>query len=109
MLHYSNFDDVACITTGIAITNPCLVNRIRNQAADLSDYEIAAHLANAIASATDAGHSLAWEASQYGESSAETLVDHEYFEELAAAWSMVAIEHQIDSFDVLYAEDASIH
>ena len=109
MLQYSNFDDVACITTGIAITNPCLVNRIRNQAADLSDYEIAAHLANAIASATDAGHSLAWEASQYGEGSAETLVDHEYFEDLVAAWSLVATNREIDSLDGLLTEAVSVH
>lgn len=109
MLHFSNFDDVACITNGIAVTNPSMVTRIRNQASNLSEYEIAAHLGNAIASAADAGHNLAWEECQYGESRAETLVDQEYFEELAAAWSLVASEHHLDSLDGLFAEDALVH
>ncbi len=109
MLHISNFDDVACITNGIAVTNPAMVTRIRNQAANLSEYDIAAHLGNAIASATDAAHNLAWERCHYGEVRAETLVDHEYFEELAAAWSLVANEHHLDSLDVLSGEDTSIH
>jgi len=109
MLHFSNFDDVACITNGIALTNPTMVARIRGQAAHLSDYDIAAHLANAIASSTDAAHNLAWEQHHYGESRAETLVDHEYFEDLAAAWSLVAIEHQLDSLDMVLTEDTAIH
>ena len=74
MLHYSNFDDVACITNGITVTNPAMVARIRGQVAHLSDYDIAAHLSNAIASSTDAAHALAWEQSQLGEACAETLV-----------------------------------
>ena len=84
MLHYSNFDDVACITNGITVTNPAMVARIRAQSAHLTDYDIAAHLGNAIASSTDAAHSLAWEESQFGEARAETLVDAEYFDDLVA-------------------------
>ena len=104
MLHISNFDDVACITTGIAITNPAMVARLRNQAVRLTPSDIAAHLANAIANATDAAHALAWEQEQFGEGHPETQVDHEYFEELVAAWSLIASEHQIDSLDAVLAE-----
>jgi len=57
----SAFDDIACVTTGITVTNPAMVARIQIQSAPLSDYEIAAHLASAIASATDAAHARAWE------------------------------------------------
>ncbi len=109
MLHYSNFDDVACITNGITVTNPAMVARIRGQAAHLSDYEIAAHLSNAIASSTDAAHALAWEQSQLGEACAETLVDAEYFEELVAAWSLIASERGIDSLDGLLIDVVAVH
>jgi hypothetical protein len=74
-----------------------------------ADYEIAAHLANAIASATDAGHARAWEESQFGEVRAETLVDHEYFEDLVATWSLVAIQREIDSLGGLLTEEMSVH
>jgi hypothetical protein len=57
----------------------------------MSDYEIT----NAIASATDATHARAWEESQFGEARAETLVDHEYIEDLVATWSMVATQREI--------------
>ena len=109
MLHFSNFDDVACITNGITVTNPAMVARIRGQAAQLSDYDIAAHLSNAIASSTDAAHALAWEQSQLGEASAETLVDAEYFEELVAAWSLISNERGIDSFDGLLIDVVAVH
>jgi len=105
----SAFDDFAASTAGIAITNPAMVARIQLQSATMSDYEITAHLANAIASATDAAHARAWEESQFGEASAETLVDHEYFEDLVAAWTLVATERAIDSFDALLNEAASVH
>ena len=108
MLHFSNFDDVACVPCGITITNPAMVHRIRSQALNLSTTEIAAYLANAIANATDAAHALAWEQATFGEARPETQVDHEYFEELVAAWSLVATDHEIDSLDALL-EDASIH
>ena len=109
MLHYSNFDDVACITNGITVTNPAMVARIRAQSATMSDYEIAAHLGNAIASSTDAAHALAWEQGQLGEASAETLVDAEYFEELVAAWSLIASERGIDSLDGLLIDVVAVH
>jgi hypothetical protein len=109
MLHYSNFDDVACITNGITVTNPAMVARIRSQAEHLSDYEIAAHLSNAIASSTDAAHAFAWEQSQLGEASAETLVDAEYFEELVAAWSRIASERGIDGLDGLLIDVVALH
>lgn len=109
MLHISNFDDVACITTSIAITNPAMVIRLRNQATHLSASDIAAHLAGAIANATDAAHALAWEEEQFGEGRPETQVDHEYFEELVAAWSVIASEHQISSLDTYLLDMASVH
>jgi len=109
MLHFSNFDDVACIACGITITNPAMVARLRNQAHHLSASEIAAHLAGAIANATDAAHALAWEEAQFGEGRPETQVDQEYFEELVAAWSIIATEHQIASLDACLLEAASIH
>lgn len=109
MLHFSNFDDVACITTGITVTNPAMVARIRAQSADSSDYEIAAHLANAIASSNDAAHARAWEESQFGEARAETLVDAEYFEDLVAVWSLIASEHGIDSLDGLLIDVVAVH
>lgn len=109
MLHISNFDDVACITTGITVTNPAMVARIRAQSAYLTDYDIAAHLGNAIASSTDAAHSLAWEESQFGEARAETLVDAEYFDDLVAAWSLIASERGIDSLDGLLIDVVAVH
>ena len=108
MLHISNFDDVACITTGIAINNPAMVARLRAQAHHLPASDIAAHLAGAIANATNAAHARAWEEDQFGEARPETQVDHEYFEELVAAWSLIASEHQITSLDALL-EEISIH
>eukprot|EP01037_Dinobryon_pediforme_P016747 gene16747-16927_t len=109
MLHYSNFDDVACITNGITVTNPAMVARIRAQSAHLTDYDIAAHLGNAIASSTDAAHSLAWEESQFGEARAETLVDAEYFDDLVAAWGLIASERGIDSLDGLLIDVVAVH
>lgn len=109
MLHFSNFDDVACITTGITVTNPAMVARIRAQSAQLSAYEIAAHLGNAIASSSDAGHALAFEESQFGEARAETLVDAEYFEDLVAAWSLIASERGVDSLDGLLIDVVAVH
>ena len=109
MLHTSTFADVACIPCGITITNPAMVARIRTQADHLSASEITAHLGNAIANATDAAHALAWEEAEFGEARPETQVDHEYFEELVAAWSLVASEHEIASLDALLIEGAALH
>lgn len=109
MLHFSNFDDVACITTGITVTNPAMVARIRAQSVHLSAYEIAAHLGYAIASSTDAAHARSFEESQFGEARAETLVDAEYFEDLVAAWSLIASERGIDSLDGLLIDVVAVH
>lgn len=109
MLYISNFDDVACITNGITITNAAMVIRIRAQSSQMPDHEIAAHLANAIASSTDAAHARAWEESQFGEVRAETLVDHEYFVDLVAVWGLIASERQIESLDGLLVAMTSIH
>ena len=109
MFYTSAFDEFACVSCGITVTNPAMVARIRAQAAKMSDYEIAAHLANAIDSSTDAAHAFAWEQSQFGEASAETLVDAEYFEELVATWSLIASERGIDSLDGLLIEVVAVH
>jgi hypothetical protein len=108
MFQCSNFDDIACVVTGITTANPAMVARIRTQSEQLGSYDIAAHLANAIASANDAAHARNWEESQFGEASAETLVDTEYYEELVAAWSLVASERQVAGFDSLLGE-AVVH
>lgn len=109
MFYTSAFDEFACVPCGITVTNPAMIARIRAQAATMSDYEIAAHLGNAIASSTDAAHALSWEQSQLGEASAETLVDAEYFEELVAAWSLIASERGIDSLDGLLIDVVAVH
>lgn len=105
----SVFDDITCAATGITITNPAMVARVQARSAAMPDCEIAAHLANAIASATDAAHARAWEESQFGEARPETLVDHEYFEDLVAAWTLVATQRDIDSLDGLLGEVVSVH
>jgi hypothetical protein len=44
-----------------------------------------------------------------GEARAETLVDHKYFEDLVAAWSLVATQREIDSLAGLLTEEMSVH
>ena len=97
----SSFDEIAGIACGIEITNPAMVARLRRAADSLSPYEIAASLAQAIAESTDADHLRAYEEAQFGEASPEAIVDAEYYEELAAAWSLVAGEHQLPSVETL--------
>ncbi len=109
MLHISNFDDVACIITGITVTNPAMVDRIRRQAFIHSDQEITAHLANAIANASDAGHAHAWEESNFGQAAPETQVDLEYYQDLVTAWSLVASERGIETLDALHCADHLAH
>ncbi|MDR6511908.1 hypothetical protein J2792_002791 [Novosphingobium capsulatum] len=106
---FSILDEVACVLTGITARNPAMVARLRRQAKAMPPAEIAAHLANAIASATDAAHARAWEEAEHGMASAETLVDHEYYGELVAAWSLVAGEHQITSLDPWLGERDRLH
>lgn len=109
MLHISNFDDVACIITGTTITNPAMVHRIRRQALNHSDPEITAHLANAIANASDAAHASAWEECNFGEAAPETQVDLEYYHDLVSAWSLIATERGIETFDTLHFTDHFVH
>src|SRR3546814_10120282 len=72
-----------------------MVARIRRVADTLNRYEIAARLADAITDAADAVHTRAFEEAQFGEASADAIVDCEYYDDLAAAWSLVASEHQL--------------
>lgn len=109
MFHLASFDEIAGIAHGIEITNPAMVARIRNAADSLNRYEISARLANAITEAADAAHARAFEESQFGEASADAIVDCEYYDELAAAWSLVASEHQLISANAIFSHDGSVH
>ena len=109
MLHISNFDDVACIITGITVTNPAIVDRIRKHALMHSAREIKAHLANAIANASDAAHTFAWETSNYGQATSETQVDLEYYRDIVSAFSLVTSERGIETLDALHFNDNLIH
>ena len=59
--------------------------------------------------AADAAHVRAFEQAQFGEASADAIVDSEYYDDLAAAWSLVAGEHQLISPDAIFAHDGSVH
>jgi len=109
MFHLATFDEIAGIAHGIETTNPAMVDRIRRAADRLNRYEIAARLAHAIAEAADAAHVRAFEQAQFGEASADAIVDSEYYDDLAAAWSLVAGEHQLISPDAIFAHDGSVH
>ena len=109
MLQISSFDDVACIITGITVTNPAMVDRIRKQAMIHSDQEITAHLTNAIANALDAAHAHAWEENNYGQAAPETQVDREYCQDRVSAWSLVASERRIETLDAPHFADHLIH
>lgn len=54
-------------------------------------------------------HVRAWEESNFGEASADAIVDAEYHDELAAAWSLVAAEHQLIGPDIYLALGGSMH
>ena len=71
--------------------------------------QIAARLADAITDAADAAHTRAFEEAQFGEASADAIVDCEYYDDLAAAWSLVASEHQLINPDAIFAHDGSVH
>lgn len=107
MFNLASFDEIAGIAHGIEITNPGMVGRIRRAADTVSRYEIAARLAQAITEAADAAHTRAFEEAQFGQASADAIVDQEYYGELAAAWSLVASEHQLMGED--FADDGSVH
>ena len=63
----------------------------------------------AITEAADAAHTRDFEDAQFGEASADAIVDCEYYDELAAAWSLVAAEHQLITPEILIAHDGSVH
>lgn len=105
----TSFADVAGIGHGILFTNPHLVNRLRGIAENLNHYEIAAHLGNAITSANDADHARSYEEAYLLEASPETIADCEYYNELAAAWSIVATEHHLTSLETILTNDGSVH
>ena len=109
MLRISNFDDVACIITGITVTNPAMVDRIRKQARNLTVQDITANLAAAIGNATDAAHAQAWEESNFGQAAPETLVDLEYYNDLVSAWSLVASARGIGTLDTLHMFEHLAH
>lgn len=97
----TSFDEVAGIAHGIEITNPGMVARIRRAADSLNPHEIAARLGQAVREAADAAHIRAFEEAQFGQASADAIVECEYQDELASAWSLVATEHQLYSIDAL--------
>jgi hypothetical protein len=105
----TSFDEIVGIARGIEIVNPSMVDRIRRAANHLNRYEIAARLAQAITEAADAAHARAFAEVHFGEASADANVDAEYYDDLAAAWSLVASEHQLISPDVLFTQDGSVH
>ena len=109
MFHLASFDEIAGVAHGIEVTNPWLVARIRRAAENLNAYEIAARLGQAITEATDAAHARDFEQAQFGEASADAIVDCEYYDELAAAWSLVASEHQLISADAIFSHVGSVH
>jgi len=109
MLQYHPFDAMPDFVDGIELSNPAMVERVRQAADKLSPYEISAHLANAITSAADAAHTRAWEEAHYGEASADAIVDAEYHDELAAAWSLIAAEHHLVEPDITLALNGLLH
>ena len=109
MFQFAQFDEIAGIAHGIEITNPAMVARIRRVADTLNRYEIAARLADAITEATDAAHARDFEQAQFGEASADAIADCEYYDDLAAAWSLVASEHQLIVPHSIFAHDGSVH
>jgi hypothetical protein len=109
MFHLASFDEIAGAAHGIEVTNPSMVARIRRAADSLNPYEIAARLAQAITEAADAAHTRDFEQAQFGEASADAIVDCEYYDELAAAWSLVTAEHQLITPEIIIAHDGSVH
>ncbi|MFT4026825.1 MAG: hypothetical protein QM676_08505 [Novosphingobium sp.] len=109
MFHLASFDEIAGVAHGIEVTNPSMVARIRHAADSLNAHEIAARLAQAITVAADAAHTRDFEEAQFGEASADAIVDCEYYDELAAAWSLVAAEHQLITPEIIIAYDGSVH
>lgn len=101
--------DTAGFGASIDILNPSLVQRIRRNAARMDRHEIFAQLDSAIADAANAHRARRWEEAQLGEASADAIVDCEYHDDLAAAWSLVAAEHQLITEDSVLLHDGSVH
>lgn len=101
--------DSADFGVSIDILNPSLVQRIRRNAAAMNRQELFAQLHGAIADAANAHHARRWEEAQLGEASADAIVDCEYHDDLAAAWSLVAAEHQLITEDSILLHDGLIH
>lgn len=109
MLAFTQLDAMSGSAHDIETLNPAMVSRLRAQAARLDHYQIAVHLADAIAAATDAAHISRWQEHAYGEASPEAMVDQEYHDDLVSAWTLIAAEHQLVNLDVLFADDRSFH
>jgi len=103
MFTHSILSDAIAFGDTIDILNPLLVARIRRAADTLNAYEISAQLHDAIAEAAHARDVAHWEEYQLGQASADAIVECEYHDELAAAWSLVASEHR------LITHDGSVH
>jgi hypothetical protein len=102
-------NDTADFGASIDLLNPSLVQRVRRQAAGMDRQELFAQLHGAIANATNARHAWRWQEAQFGEASADAIVDCEYHDDLAAAWSLVAAEHQLVTEDSILLHDWSVH
>jgi hypothetical protein len=101
--------DTAGFGASIDVLNPSLVQRIRRSAAGMNRQQLFAQLHVAIADAANAHHARRWEEAQLGEASAEAIVDCEYHDDLAAAWSLIAAEHQLITEDSILLQDGSVH
>ena len=108
MFTHSILSDTAGFGASIDLLNPGLVARIRRAADTMNRHEISARLHDAIAEAANALHARNWEEAQFGEASADAIVDCEYHDDMAAAWSLVAAEHQLITEDSI-AHDGSVH
>jgi hypothetical protein len=109
MFSFTSLHEISGVSHAIDAINPGLVRRIRRAADTLNRHEIAARLADAITEAADAAHIRAWQKAEFGEASAEAIVDDEYQAELAAAWSLVASEQGLFSPELLIAADRPLH
>lgn len=101
--------DTAGFGASIDIFNPSLVQRIRRNAAHMNQQEVCAELHRAIADAANARSMRDWEEAQFGEASADAIVECEYHDDLAAAWSLVAAEHQVVTEDSILDHGRSVH
>jgi len=109
MITFTQFDEMSGPGHDIEIVNPDMVTRLRAQADSLNRYQIAAQLADAVTAAADAAHTCRWQEQLYGQASPDAIVDHEYYDEMVSAWTLIAAEHQLMNLDTLFAHDGSVH